>query len=273
MNSLAIIALFTFIIHLTESLVYTLRLAGLRTQKIATALSLITSALLISRLSNMGQAPLLGNLVDKTILSNTPIALEILTKQFRLIIFFAFLGSLLGFFLAPTMVVLLEKLIRRFSKTGRLIPLFFTVLHPQNFLKVILCFRLPKWSVLSVISLKTLPKSFLIYNIFVTAIYTIGVLCSLLAGAYLPEFRSTAIQLSGIVNGIATILYATIVDPIGAKITDEAAHGDRDINEVKSVVFYLLVGRLVGTLVIAQLLFMPFTSYILIVTKWIVGTF
>ena len=47
-------------------------------------------------------------------------------------------------------------------------------------------------------------KQFLILNAFVTAIYTIGVLCALLAGAYLPQYRATAIQLSGIVNGIAT---------------------------------------------------------------------
>ena len=85
-----------------------------------------------------------------------------------------------------------------------------------------------------------------------TAIYTIGVLCSLLAGAYLPELRATAIQLSGIVNGIATILFALIVDPSGARITDQAAQGERPESDVKSVVFFLICGRLLGTLILAQ---------------------
>ena len=127
-------------------------------------------------------------------------------------------------------------------------------------------FRFPPLLSFRKISLSNLPKGFLIINVVVTSIYTIGVLCSLLAGAYLPEFRATAIQLSGIVNGIATVLFTLFVDPSGARITDQAVHNKRDQEDVRSVVFFLQLGKMIGTLFIAQLLFKPLAKYIMEVT-------
>ncbi|MFC1752628.1 lipid II flippase family protein [Thermoproteota archaeon] len=268
-TSLLIICCFTFLIHLTESLAYCMRLAGLRTGQIAISMSFVTSTLLVSRLSNMFQAPLLGAMVDTTILTGTPVALSSLTGSFRLIIFAGFLGSLTGTFFTPTAVYLFQKAIKRFLHHGSLPRVFVSAFNPVNLVKVVKAFHIPRLSSIKTISLGSLPKTFLILNICVTSIYTIGVLCSLLAGAYIPAMRSTAIQLSGIVNGIATILFTIFVDPSGARITDQAAHGVRPESDVRSVVFFLLTGRLLGTLIIAQLFFSPFTSYIMKVTELI----
>ena len=67
MLSFYIICFFTFCLHLSESLAYGMRIAGIRTKQIAIALSFVSTTLLISRLSNMFQAPLLGYLADATI--------------------------------------------------------------------------------------------------------------------------------------------------------------------------------------------------------------
>ncbi len=267
--SLICICLFTFTIHLTESSAYSMRLAGVRTKQIAIAMSFVTSTLLISRLSNMFQAPLLGAMVDKTVLTNTESALHQLGFEFRIIIFFAFLGSLTGAFFTPTLVYLFQKAIKKFHENGSLPKTLLSAFKPNNFIKIIFSFKKPTLLSLKSISLKNIPKSFLIWNVLVTSIYTIGVLCSLLAGAYIPIFRSTAIQLSGIVNGMATIIFTLLVDPAGARITDQAIHGLKTENDVKSVVFYLLLGRLIGTLILAQLFFMPFTLYIMKITELI----
>jgi len=268
-KTLLFICCFTFLIHITESLAYCMRLAGVRTKQIAIAMSFVTSTLLISRLSNMFQAPLLGALVDSSILMNSNAALKNLGLSFRLIIFAGFLGSLAGAFLAPTFVLLFQKAIKRFLASGSLPRLFISIFKPQNFINILKSFRLPSLGSFKNLSLKNIPYGFLILNIIVTAVYTIGVLCSLLAGAYLPELRATAIQLSGIVNGIATILLTIFVDPAGARITDQACHKARPENDVRSVVFFLLAGRLLGTLLIAQLFFMPFTNYIMVITRWL----
>jgi hypothetical protein len=126
---------------------------------------------------------------------------------------------------------------------------------------------------LSNISLAAVPKQFLIINFVVTSIYCIGVLCALLAGANQPEFRSTAIQLSGIVNGMATILFTIFVDPPGARLTDQAVNGKRAISDVKSVVFFLQLGKIMGTLILSQLLLGPLTQYIIVITKWLTTHF
>jgi hypothetical protein len=266
-NPFIIICFFTFVIHVTESLAYCMRLAGVRTKQIAIAMSFVTSTLLISRLSNMFQAPLLGAAVDGAIHAGTDAALNGLEIHFRIVIMSAFFGSLVGAVLGPTFVRLFELGIRNFLHGGSVPRLLLKLFLPRTWKVIVQNFRLPSPKMLSNISLKRLPKQFLIINIFVTSIFTIGVLCSLYAGAHIPHLRSTASQLSGIVNGIATILFTMFVDPSGARITDQATHGTREEADVKSVVFFLQLGRLFGILVVSQIFFKPFSLYIMWITK------
>ena len=267
-----IVCFLTALIHFIETSAYSLRIAGVKTKKIATALSLITSILLVSRLSNMCQAPILGLLVDETILINSNAALQNLIKDFRWIIFSAFLGSLLGGLLLPLSVKLYTECILNISKGNNLLFAFMKAIPKMGQAKHF-NFKSSLVTIKQLFNIKTLPKSFLVLNVCVTAVYTIGVLCSLLAGAILPEFRSTAIQLSGIVNGIGTLLLATMVDPIGARITDQVASAERPEVDIFKVVFYLVCGRLLGTLVIAQLLFLPLSEYIKSATLLLIKLF
>jgi hypothetical protein len=59
------------------------------------------------------------------------------------------------------------------------------------------------------------------------------------------------------------------VDPAGARITDQAFHNHRPEADVKATVVYLLLGRLIGTAIVAQLLFLPFSHYLATVTRWL----
>jgi hypothetical protein len=101
-----------------------------------------------------------------------------------------------------------------------------------------------------------IPVHFLIANIFITGIWTTGVLSALYAGALIPNFRSTATLTSGIINGIAAVLAATVVDPTAAMITDQAMRGAREEKDVRQMSVYLAITRLIGTLV-AQAIFVP----------------
>ena len=264
-----IVCFFTFIIHMTEGLAYCMRLAGVRSRQIAIAMAFVTSTLLISRLSNMFQAPLLGAMVDFTIIDGSAISLTQLEYQFRTIILAASAGAMMGCLLTPTMVRLFQHAIKRFLIVGSIPKVVGYALKPASLFKMAQQIHFPKFAMIKSLSLKNIPLQFLIMNIIVTSIYCIGVLCSLLAGAYNPEFRSTAIQLSGIVNGMATIMFTIFVDPPGARVTDQAVNGQRPESDVRSVVFFLQLGKIVGTLLIAQLLFVPLAKYIMIVTQWV----
>ncbi len=263
MNVLIFVCILTAIIHFTETLSSSMRLAGVRSKQVATSLAFINTAFLVSRMSNMLQAPMLGGMVDNAIRLNSP---DSLAFNFRIIIFAAFIGNVLGAVLIPYFVYLFEKAIYVFEKVGSIPRLFLEAVKPVNIKKIVKAFRLPNKNTFKNLKLKNMSTTFLWLNFLMVSIYAIGVLSSLYAGAQVPEFRTTASQLSGIVNGMATVLLALMVDPTCAFITDQAVRGKRDENDVRAMVFYIILGRILGTLVLAQLLFWPASEYIKSVT-------
>lgn len=71
MDALWLICLLTFIIHTTETLSYAIRFAGVKTGRIAVALSLVGVTLLLSRTSNLIQGPFTGGLMDQAAILHT----------------------------------------------------------------------------------------------------------------------------------------------------------------------------------------------------------
>lgn len=270
MNPLLIVCVLTAIIHLAETAASSLRLAGVRTKAIATSLSFVNATLLVTRTSNMLQAPFLGGMVDTAVLNHTPHLLE---NYFRLVIFSAFIGNLAGAAFTPFFVAIFTSAIGRFERVGSLPRLLGEAFLPSNLKATFNIFRLPSRQSFFNLSLKGMPKTFLFLNLLMVSIYAIGVLSSLYAGALLPEYRVTASQLSAIVNGVATILLVLMVDPTCAYLTDQAVRGKRKEEDVRAMVFYLILGRIAGTLLISQLLFLPAAEYIKNVTLLVKAMF
>ena len=96
------------------------------------------------------------------------------------------------------------------------------------------------WRELRAFDWRVLPKRLLIFNTVVMCVYAIGVQASFLASVLDVGVARTAISLSGVVNGIGTIAFTLFVDPTSAIITDQAIHGKRSVEEVRSMVFYLI---------------------------------
>lgn len=270
MNVLVFVCVLTGMIHFFETLSSSMRLAGVRTKQVATSLAFVNTALLVTRLSNMLQAPMLGGMVDTAILTLTPGDLAV---KFRFIIFAAFIGNVMGAMLVPYFVYLFEKAICTFERVGSIPRLLVEALKPRNIRRSLKAFRLPSAGSFKNLSLKNISPVFLILNFFMVSIYAIGVLSSLYAGAQVPEFRTTASQLSGIVNGMATVLLALMVDPTCAFITDQAVRGKRKESDVRAMVFYIVLGRILGTLILSQLLFWPASEYIKNVTLFVRSIF
>ncbi len=269
-NPLVVVCFFTGLIHFTETVASSMRLTGVRTKQLALSLSFVNASLLISRMSNMLQAPLLGGMVDTAIMKDT---VGLLWSNFRIIILAAFIGNLIGAILTPFAVAIFTKAVKKFDQIGSVPRLIAYAFRPKTLATVGRTFRLPSRESFQGLSLKGIPQTFLWLNLFMVSIYAIGVLCSLMAGALIPAYRVTATQLSGIVNGIATILFTLMVDPIAAHITDQAARKQRAERDVRTVVFYIVLGRVVGTLILSQLLFIPGTTYIKAVTIFVRGVF
>lgn len=282
---LIIVAALTALIHLINTLIYSVRLSGVRTRRLATAISLFNVIFLISSTAHMIQAPLLSTIVERAI--NEALAqtahpervaevvqtafyqtqLEMLAGEIRLVILAATLGTVLGMILIPLFVPLFSRTILVFDQVGSVPRLLgMALFSPRRVWRILAGARLPRPKNLRGAALERLPipKEFLVTNVIVTGIYTTGVLSALYAGALFPQYRSTAVLLSAIVNGFATVLVATVVDPTAARITDQAMEGQRSERDVKVMVMWLAVTRLLGTL-LAQLLFIPAA----LVIRWV----
>ena len=271
-NAVWIVCAFTFLIHFAESSAYAIRLAGVRTRQVASSISFVNSMLLVSRLSNMFQAPLLGAMVDRA--AGNDLLIPVLGSSFRWIIFAGFLGSGLGLVLLPALSELFTVAMRRFQDTASIPKVFISVLKPDQIKKIaIILFRRPRFGEGEAMTLREIPRTFLVMNVVMTAVYSLGVLAALYAGACAADIRATAIQLSGIVNGLATICLVLFVDPGAAHIVDGVVQGRRSVGQMWGVVVGLAVGRLIGVGILAQILFDPATNYIQWVARWVVRVF
>ena len=273
MKQLLIVAVLTTVIHMVNTLIYSVRLSGVRTERLATALSLFQVIFLIASTANLIQAPLMSSIVEHAI--NNGVArvgsdqllgnpfyqheLSLLNSQIRLVILSGTLGTILGGLLIPKFVSVFVKWILLLEGIGSVPRMILeAIIRPRRISSMKDKFRLPSTGRFrdALREPLNIPKYFLLANIIITGIWTTGVLSALYAGALIPHFRSTATMMSGIINGIAAVLAATVVDPTAAVITDQTMRGVRQEKDVRQMAIYLAFTRLLGTM-LAQVIFVP----------------
>lgn len=260
MDKIIIISLLTLLIHLFETLSYAVRYAGVRTGRLAVALSLTGIIVLVSRTSNLLQGPMTGKLIDYA-KKNPEFDLE---GQFRIVIGASTAGTLLAMLLFPTAVMVATRVIRHLEVSGS-IPKLITSVSLDQLRHVKHHLRTPTWRMLRSLRIMGIPKRLLILNCLVTSIYTIGVLAALYASALNPEYSTAASQSSGLINGLATIILTIFVDPQMAMLTDRAMGDAKERNRLGKIFVLLMFSRVIGTIV-AQLLFYPAAAWI----SWVV---
>jgi hypothetical protein len=261
-EKILLICIFTAMIHLIETLSYSVRIAGVRTARLATALSLFNMIVIVSRTANMVQAPMAGGLVDHARATGEYGMIE---EQFRLIIVSASLGTVLGMILIPSFVLIFARAIMHLEQAGSVPQMLRNIATIQKLRQARHHLRRPKWWMIHRIRLGGVPKRFFLFNALVTAIYTVGVLAALYASLLTPEHASAVMMSSGLINGIATILMVIFVDPKVALITDQVLHGQKNPNAINKMVGILTFSKLLGTL-LAQALFIPAAYWITVVT-------
>lgn len=261
MSRLLAVCILVGIIHMTDTLSLSVRWVGVKVGRVVTAASLFNILVLISRTANLLQAPMVGKMVDLAIKNHQSLPLLI---NFRLIILSSTIGTTLGILLMPTFINSFGRFIISFEKEGSIFRLILKMLKPKNIVAPIEDFVVPSKEIVDKDVFKNIPKKFFFLQLFITGFYTIGVLSSLYAGTIMPQYRITASQLSGIINGIATVLFMIFVDPSIAVITDQALRNMRPQRDVRNIVIMLSLARLVGT-ILAQLLIVPCAYLVAIV--------
>jgi hypothetical protein len=265
MTKLLLVAGTMAIIHAIMTFAYAVRLAGVRTGRLAISLSLYNIIFLAASTANAIQVPVLAKLVEETIMTfqgDPGLYLPGLIADMRFTLAGAAAGTLVAALFLPSFVNIFVRAIMWFEETGSLPKLLRVALDSRRLKALAEGIQLPQWSAIKsmlssqVIADLNIPKGFLVANIFITALHSTGLQAAMLAGGILPEFRTTASGLSSVVYGGATLGLALIVDPVAAMVTDQALRGERTEEDVRQMVRYLVLTRLIGT-VLSQTILIP----------------
>jgi hypothetical protein len=263
---LAIILALTFLIHLIGTLAYAFRLAGVKTGKIAIALSLFNILVLVSRTSNSFQGPFIAKRVEQDILGT---AAYDLGRDFSLILLSASAATLVGGLLIPTMHRYAAHAIESFSRSRSVPRLIRRAATPRGLRILLASLTWPRFSTLLALRSKyDVPARLIVLSVLANALWTVGVLSAIYAGTLDPDFRVTASTLSSVINGLATILLFVIVDPYLAGLMDDVARGRETEQRFRRAVLWMVGSRLAGTIT-AQLLLVPGAYLIILVAHLI----
>jgi Alternate to MurJ len=244
---------------------YAARLAGVQTKRIATSISLFNLFVTAGRLANLFMVFFVGPLSDQAANAVTKLAGDAagaavwqraFEVQLRLIVLGGTAGMVIFALLLPMFTYLFRRGVHSFEARGSIPHSLVRLGAPSVIGDVLRAQRLPSWEEIRAFDWRWIPKRLLIFNTVVMCVYAIGVQASYLASVLDVHWRATAIGLSGVINGVGTIAFTLFVDPTSAMITDQAIHGKRTVEEVRSMVFYLSLTAIVGTL-LSQAIFSP----------------
>ena len=246
-------------------------MAGVRTGRIATSISLFNLFVTASRLAALIYTLMLGPLSDragnavKALLAHpvTPATHGLIAQvqqtfqwQLRLIIVAGTVGTILGSLMLPMFTYLYVRGVRSFERTKSLPHSLTRLFVPSVAVDVFSRLRMPHYREIFSFSARNIPRRLLIFNVVVTGIYAIGVVAAYYASVLDVNVARTAIGISGIINGIGTIAFTFFVDPTSSIIVDEAVKLERPHEDVKAMVFYLSLTAIAGWLV-SQFLLLP----------------
>lgn len=263
-TNLAIICLLTFIIHLIGTLAYSVRIAGVRTGRIAVSFALFNILVLVSRTSNSFQTPFMAKRVEENLLH--PSAHSLLA-DFRWLLLSATFATVVGAVLIPTFQRLFSRAVLDFQ-VHRSVPQLLLRLcfrdglsHFKDAIRVPAAGNLAALPAAAGLSLGTVAL-----NIVAVALWTVGVFAAIYAGSLNPALRVTASQLSSVINGAATILMFVVIDPQLSVMTDDVMDGKLSESHFRRVIVWLVGSRLAGTL-LAQALLLPAANLIVWVAR------
>jgi hypothetical protein len=259
----------TFVVQGVTIGAYAARLAGVQTKRIATSISLFNLFVTTGRLANLLMLFFVGPLSDEAGNATVDVAAlhHVFELQLRLIVLAGTAGMIVFALLLPMFTYLFRRGVHSFEARGSVPHSLTRLLAPSVIADVLRSQRFPSLAEIRSFDWHALPKRLLIFNVVVMCVYAIGVQASYLASVLDASVARTAVGLSGVINGIGTIAFTLFVDPTSSIISDQAIHGKRSVGEVRSMVFYLSLTAILGSL-LSQVILYPAAVIIEVVARF-----
>ncbi len=261
---LFILCVLTFVIHLIGTLAYSVRIAGVRTRRIAVSFALFNILVLVSRTSNSFQGPFLAKRIEQNILEGVTAGM---LNDFRWLLFSATLATVIGAFFIPTFQRVFSNAVLHFQSHRSMARLLLHGFFKGGLTQLREVAAIPSTNNLTKMRAgPAIGPSVIVMNIFAVALWTTGVFASLYAGYLNPELRVTSSALSSVVNGLATIMMFVFIDPHMSVMTDDVVEGRVSESQFRRAVVWLVGSRLAGT-VLAQLILVPAAVLVVLVAE------
>jgi len=260
---LALVFFLTIVVNLIATLFFSVRIAGVRTGRLSSAVALFNMLVLLMRLSTSFQALLLAKHIERNLHTGGD------ELTFRMLLLAATFGSVIGALCVPTGQRLISRAVaglgfhRSLPRLLRYTVKAIRVDHVRDAL------RWPSMhNVTQLRESRDLPLGMAALYGFANALLTIGLFSSLYAGYYAPQFRMTASNMSLLINGAATIIVLLFTDPFLGVITDDAIEGKMSEGYFRRCIILFVLAHVAGTLV-AQLLLLPGARLIALIARYV----
>ena len=194
-NNFYFICSLTLIIHFIGIIRLSARIVGTRTKKLGSSISLFNLLIIVSSFAQTLQAPLLSKSIEISI--NSGLIPGVV--NFRIILLFATIGTVLGAISLPTIHRFMAKGVDMMYEKG---SIFQVILHSFKFSifnlflnsvtisKIENFYRLKRF--------KDLNVHIIFLNLLVYAFITVSVIACLYAGCLNTNYRTTSLALSGV---------------------------------------------------------------------------
>jgi hypothetical protein len=253
-TQLLIICGLTFVIHMVATLAYAVRIAGVRTRRVAVSFALFGIIALVSRMANSFQGPFLAKRVEVDLAHHIESGM---LGDFRLFLLAATIATIVGALLIPTFQVYFSRAVLHFQVHRSIPRLVLHAFSRGGISYIRRGARLPvRANVTQLASGSGVSWQVIALNIVAMALWTVGVFASLYAGFLKPELRVTCANLSSVINGLATIVLTVIIDPQISVMTDDVIEGRVTENRFRRAITTLIGARVIGT-VVAQAMLIP----------------
>jgi len=253
-KQLLVICSLTFVIHLIGTLAYSVRIAGVRTRRIAVSLALFSILVLVSRTSNSFLGPFLAKRVESNL---SHAVVTDLLYDFRWLLVSASLATIAGALLIPTFQRVFCRAVLHFQVHRSIPKLLMHALFKGGISYIRSAASAPApANVTALHKGGGVSLSITLLNVAAVALWTVGVFAALYAGVLDPNVRVTSSTLSSIINGGATVMMAVFIDPHMSAMTDDVVEGRVSESQFRKAVVWLTGSRLAGTM-LAQLLLVP----------------
>ncbi len=235
------------------------RVAGARSGRVGTAMSLYNLFVTASRFASMLYSPMLGVLSDRAGQAGD---MGGFLWQLRAIVIAGTVGIVVGAIAIPVFVRIYMRGIRAFERAGNVVKAFLRALRPRTIYSVVREILAGGHDGVFRLTLRNVPKDAIVLNALVSSVFAIGIVAAAYASVLDPVAARTALLSSGLINGLAVIAYNIVVDPAAAFMTDQVARGERTVDDVKALVTGLSLSAVSG-FALSQFLLVP-AAYVIV---------